>query len=853
MSTAINVPLLLALGVSGSAALLASLRLWAAPRPADAEKPIDWPLAVFLSVVGLTIFAGWLSVILVSINLFSAWLIALAWLMAAALILWKKRSTRLRSFTAATRYELALGVLLLGSAIVYFRPHEYVLGGSDAGTYMNIAVTAAHTGHFIVQDEWSAFLRTAPDVTLRRQPAHYLTRYLQFVGYYLDDDDPSRVIPQFFPFHPLLLALGVSVGGVSGGLLVTPLWGVLSLAAVYFVTRQLFGAPLALLAAALLAVTPTHIYFARYPTTEPLTLLLVFSALLAFQRLWDDRTAGPLWGVFGGAALGAALLTRIDLPVVLILFVAALIVVRVNRQWSRGWTWFALMLTVFSVHLGLDVVLINWPYFWNTYGVLRTLADAPTLMIAGAAGGGGVLVLSVIAWRQRKRWASRAPGAASPLIRRGLAIAVIALSVYAYFLRPVLEPIRMVTSWPGNVQYPILDGQNWVRIGWYITPLGTLLATLGLAWLARRADLRRLGLFLAVGVLTTIQYVYNIFNTPYHIYTMRRYVPIVLPVLMIFSAVTLGALWRARRSWTRYVAGALAGLLIAGLIYQARFVLPMREFYSAADQLAALNARLLPDSIVIMSEPAESALADNFGVPLRFTFNHDVATIRTDDAAAREFLDRLLARAAAEARPVHLIAINPIAPAVRASLQLQPRDLFEIRLRALQSTFYDYPSVDQPAYYGWEIYDVIGPRTALSVTQPITIDLGTLDTAFIRAGFYGKETLPDGASARWVQADASIDLPVAATGPLSIAVRALTFWPATVPTSPVSVWLDGQSIGEFTPGEAWQTFSFSGTAHPVNGTSLLSFKAATFNPQQLHLSADNRDLGFMLDRISVQP
>ena len=202
---------------------------------------------------------------------------------------------------------------------------------------------------------------------------------------------------------------------------------------------------------------------------------------------------------------------------------------------------------------------------------------------------------------------------------------------------------------------------------------------------------------------------------------------------------------------------------------------------------------------------------------------------------------------------MQLIAINPIAPAVRSSLHLQPRAVFEIRLHALLSTFYDYPSVDQPAYYGWEIYDVIGPRVTLTATTPLTIDIGTWDTAYIRSGFHGKDVLPDGTSARWTQADVVVDVPVATAGPLSIAVRALIFRPAAVPASPISVWLDDQEIGKFTPGEAWQTFSFNGLAQPVNGISSLRFKSTTFNPLQLQLSADNRDLGFVLDQISIAP
>jgi 4-amino-4-deoxy-L-arabinose transferase-like glycosyltransferase len=821
----------------------------------QATRP-DWPLALFLSLVGVVIVFGALGVVLAWLGRFSLDAISIIVLLASIVALWRLRPLPRLTWQRPARYDLGLAALLMSCAVVYLRPHEYVLGGADAHTYMNIGATLARTGEFVVQDEWTSFLRQYADVTLRQQPAPFSTEYLQFVGWYVDDHDPERIIPQFYPFHPVLIALGVSLGGMPTGLLVTPLWGVLSIAAVYFAARRWFGPPVGLLAAALLAVTPTHIFFARYPTTEMLTLLLVFSGMLVFQVLWDDRTAGGLWGVLGGAAFGAAFLTRIDLPVLVALLLTALMVVQLRRQWSRSWSAFAATLGVFLALMVFDAVFVNWPYVWNTYSAVLGLLMRSLLI--GVAALLSLMVLfgiGVMAWRRRaslkhsrvRRFVS------SQRCRWLLAAGIALLSAYAYFVRPVVEPIRWATTWPSLNRFPVLDGQNWVRLGWYVTPLGILLATLGLILIVKRESLMRLSLFLAVGVLTIVQYVYNIFSTPYHIYAMRRYVPIVIPMLMIYAAYAIIRIGRAHFRGARLAAGALALLLSVGLLYQARFVLPQRDLRGAVDQIAALNARLQPNAIVLISEPAESAFADTFGAPLRFTFGHDIATVHADGPRAQEFLKALLARAKAEHRPVQLLAVDPISTSVRETLHLAPVAMFPVKLQQLMNTFFDYPSVMQTAYYGIEIYDV-EDRRATMASQPahVEIDVGEMDTRYLRSGFYAKEPLP-GLTARWTTGDAVVDLPLSAAQPVTVAVRAMIYRPAAAPPAEVGVYLDGQEIGRFVPDEAWQIFAFSGQAQPTGGRSTLAFKTSTFNPAQMQVSGDARDLGFLLDYITVTP
>jgi hypothetical protein len=81
----------------------------------------------------------------------------------------------------------------------------------------------------------------------------------------------------------------------------------------------------------------------------------------------------------------------------------------------------------------------------------------------------------------------------------------------------------------------------------------------------------------------------------------------------------------------------------------------------------------------------------------------------------------------------------------------------------------------------------------------------------------------------------------------------MVYKPKGASVTPVTVWLDGTVVGEFTPDEAWRTFSFAAQSSPVSGKSSLRFTTATFNPARLHVSEDTRNLGFLIDwvRISV--
>lgn len=820
------------------------------------SRELDWVTGLFVASVSLVVLIGWVGVILASLGIFSLMALSIALLVITVIAIWLRWPVGMPSFGAPGFFDLGLIVLLLGCALVYFRPHEYVLGGTDAGTYVNMGATVARTGALVSEDPWTRLLSEYPSTTLREQPPFFKSRYLQFVGWYIDDANASRLVPQFFPMHPTLIAVGISLAGLRGGLLTTPLWGVLSIAAVYLIGRKLFGGTVGLLAALLLASTPTQVFFSRYPTAEPLTTLLVFAGLLGFQNLWDSPSASPAWGAFGGATIGSAFLTRIDLPLVLVLIAGALVVCGRRDRWSPRWSVFTVTLGVFSTHALISALLVNWPYTWNTYGsILRALLPLPTVIVAVL---GSVVILGgFILVRARYSTVGRRVEQAfkSDWFRGFLTVLVVALSVYAYFLRPVVEPIRYYNPWPSTARVPILNHLNWVRLGWYLTPLGLALATLGLAKMIWRGSFARLGFFLAVGAVTTVQYVYKSFIPSYHIYMMRRYVPIVVPMLMLYASVAVQSFLQMQRIWLgRAISLCLVLGLAGGLGYQSRFALVQRDYHGAIDQLRALNEHLEPDSIVVINERAESMFADQLGVPLQFIFDHDVATIWKQGEGVEAFIERMLEYAAESGRSVHLIAIDPIADPLLESLSFEPVGMILIQLQRLEHTFDRYPSRNQKLAYGVEVYNVRKsghPRTSW-LSEPMKIDIGVFDAVFIRAGFHNKEFLPGEPAMRWTSDEALIEVPPC-RGSVEIELRAKTYRPEGVVPSVVSVSLDGQVIGKFIPETAWRVFSFRGEASSSYQASSLRFDTETFSPADLQVGDDTRDLGFLVDWVKISP
>lgn len=614
-----------------------------------------WGLPLGFAALALGLLAtGWLALLLAELVWFGLWTLLAVWLVLLALLLgWHAAARRTTAGEAtavtpqsplATWEWLVLGAWLLAAIWLFFRPHEYILGGADAGVYISLAAEIAKQGGVaIVDPDLAALDPTLRDAVLRPLPNTPGADSYLMPGFYVTDAARGAITPQFFPLHPVWQAVAFALaGGAAGGvsategvgaaLLLPGLWMLLATLAIFLLAREIGGPETAVLTLAGLSLMALQVWFARYPTTEALTQFLLWTGLWAVSRWLGGKSPARLWALLAGAALGTSFLVRIDLVVVVPVY-ALLLVWRYARGWQPDDTWFAAPLVALGGHALLHAHFLSAPYFYETMGyALRVVvANWPLLLVALAAAG-------LFLWAVR-RFSGRV-AALGRYQRAALALligAILVFAAYGWWVRPSLFVTTLRPDAFSGGSIPVTNHENWPRLGWYLSPLGLGLGVLGSCLLLWRVN-RKTAVLLAVGLLFSALYLWNIRANPHHVYAMRRYVPVVAPFFIFSAAYLLGNLVgqlrrvRERRSLALGVGGVLLALLwLGGLGWSARGFVSQVDYAGLTEQLAGLDAQLPPDAVLLFVDQAPVGLGDIWGTPLRFVYGRTAFTLRDPD------------------------------------------------------------------------------------------------------------------------------------------------------------------------------------------------------------------------------
>jgi hypothetical protein len=513
--------------------------------------------------------------------------------------------------------------LLVGVGL-FFPPDEWILGALDPGSYINAGAAIAQTGHIVAVSPILATMDPAVRTAFfpfpaSRLPGFYLTTG-QFhgvlpVGFVVS---PDQVVPHGFHLYPTVLAFGYALGGVQVELLVTPLLALLGLAAFFLLARRLFGIGVATVATLLLAISPAEVWFARYPDAEILSQVLTFGGLLAFVAMVDTRSR---WlGVASGLALGANHLTKIEtlpIPFLLALFFGYQ---AVTRRFDRRWTWFLVPYVALLVQ-----AIIHATYISTWYAATSFQKTLPPRELLGLGGAFltvllfGIALTSIAPFRASLSRLVQAQTLENP-ISIGLPLVVGVLGAYAYYVRPQnSEPVPAAAMTLFQLQ-TMNDLQSFVRLGWYVTPLGVLLGTIGWMLIASRERSRRTILPLLVLATETVLFLDHMDITPIHYWAARRWVTLVIPGVCLAVAYLLVHLApRVRHRWLEAALPVGCGLaLTLGLLGETRPLIGYVEYRGAIQQLGTLAATFPANSVVLFPDGDSGA---RFSTPLEYLFD----------------------------------------------------------------------------------------------------------------------------------------------------------------------------------------------------------------------------------------
>ena len=733
---------------------------------------------------------------------------------------------------------------LIGLALAIFffvPPSEYILGGRDPGVYMNEGIQIAQRGTLIVEESMVAAVPAEfrelffPPYNL---PGYYSSR---FMGFFLLDPDEGTVVGQFPHLYPLWIAVGYGINGLSGARYVVGLWAVLGVVAVYFGGAWLVGRPAAAAGAFLLTVHVSQVWLSRYPNAEMLLQVLIFGALLAYSRATTE--GNRFFALLAAVLLSLALFAHITA----VLAVGALVVASLLGIFDgrRPQIAFLLPVTVGSLLAMVYFATVLAPYFDRPVNFFRFMRPTEvSLIVLGVVASIGLLCTA-----GHHRTAS--------IVRRWLPWVVVGsmwvLAAYAYFFRverPGLaihdaEALRMYTQF-------------------YLSTFGLVAVLLGLAVVAWRSFWPGLGFIVTFLVFASF-FFYKMRIIPEHFWTTRRFVYVVTPAacLLIGAVAMLPTRWQPplvpQRRLLRLALVTLGTMAVLLLGYQYfRATLPILnhvEYAGLISRLEQLNTHFTNTDLVIVESRQASDL-HTLALPLAYVYGRNVlvffARDRDQDVLVlRDFL------AWARGRYRKLFYVGGKATwLVSRSTAARPVTYERFQVPEYESAFRAYPRETRYKEFDYGIYEVL-PR----VRPPVGFDLdigGEEDDLFVR-DFHAKERLGSGdTSFRWTRDLSSVQ--VLGVTPRT---RTVTLWlstggrPDELPPPSVTVRLNQRHLGTVRVTGQFEAYRFEVPSDLAEQLAVaeeagrLELDGSSWNPAELNGGSDTRDLGVMVDRITI--
>jgi hypothetical protein len=397
---------------------------------------------------------------------------------------------------------------------------------------------------------------------------------------------------------PALLALSARLFGTGALFTTNVVLTGLALLVFYGLARRVVDARLALVAMVGLAVSMPLIYVGRDTYSEPLAMLFLMGSLALVHRGFTSRRLADF--ALAGLVGGSATMVRIDSYGALIaLVVAAIVVASVGNGYRRRERYAAAL----ALLAGAAVpTLIGW---LDLAKLARQYYDAQhhNIILLLVALGSVAAVSPAVVWiahrNPARRWLS---GTRTRTVLTLVINALLVLTSVALATRPLWSTTRGVRNlnlenmqrrWGAPVDGTRTYNEQTVHwlalyVGWPTLVLAVAGYALLVSSVLRRRDYA-LAAVVTMGLTMSALYLWSPQIAPDQPWAMRRYVPVVLPLLVVAAVAALQQVWqwgRARAAGRPIVALACVYLVA----FPAWVSWPMRHVRDEVPQLPQVQA-----------------------------------------------------------------------------------------------------------------------------------------------------------------------------------------------------------------------------------------------------------------------
>lgn len=751
-------------------------------------------------------------------------------------------------------------VLLILVALIFRLPaYHYVLGGQDEGTYVNVAHYINETGGIAVHDRTKQQLEGSP----------FLDNYIAenqiaggtyLAGVYKRSYKNGKLEFQFYHVFPVWMALFDGIFGTTAGVYALTFLAIFSIVLFYRIALLLTGSYRAGLAAGgLLALSPLHAFFSKFPVTEVPALCFALIGFLFLAAYWPARQEDwryDGWLHVSVLAFLCVFTTRISgfmyVPFFIALAWGALIYdadrsrCRALQRWAIGVT----AAYLFSVLYGL---VWSHSYSHDIY----TFSFTPLLGIhwkdiLAAVGMLVIVIWIALAWAVRNQglrarlagWFEQPRDWVPTIIVWGaLLLGLVKIYRFAWTSRYVDDP------WLGAMWRVADAGRTSVEA----SSLWTLMVFLGpflvLAFLLlatiRRHEPRIAFLFWFVAgffaYILLLQWV-----VPYVPYYSRYLLSELAPYTILFVVCVWSGL---RRSIGR-------NLLTAAIVVSALYATALsaaqigkNEYAGAYTELARAIAPVGPsDMVLLYLQPNPPFDQDQIKMPLLYTFHRQTVTVTAPDLTDAAYLAKL------DSLCNNVFLLTEGAGYVPAGFELVRSTQFNIRRYEWNHTF--PRKLGPPSDIVLNLYRMDHPR--LPKGMPLGFGTNGVAVGWLESGWGAPERWGTWSSGK--EAILRIDsraLPDV-RGPLSLHMEAHAFLGPRSPVQRISVEVNGEPAGQYTVHYPNDKFSMQIPLGHVDPESRRMIHVVfdlpdAASPQSLGINSDRRDLAFALLSVSIEP